>query len=746
MGIGTSMFTHGDAIFDPFTYIVFLGGRENIPNLFIWCFVIKLIAEGIAFYLYLKHFELNPYAIVIASIFYSFSGYSLIMGSNLALGTILVYTPIVFLGIEKMIDEKKVVLLGIGLFFTCIYSYYFFYILGVLSGVYLCFRLVQKKRNPIKYLFGLLIVGIVVMLLSSFALLPQLILTLRSARVSGNSDVIVNSTLIIPQWRALATMIARSVCNPVLGDANTGTYIGYALNDVLDYFQMACFSGSMLIVLLYHYMRNEPRKIKTIMFCFLLCCIAISVPFFSFMCNAFTTINARWMFLFSIIYSLAMGFSIDSIIRNGGLKLKYVIEGTILNISIFLLSVLPLYKIADNSKARLISNGMKPFCFFVTINFLFITIAWIQSSICHKIVKKYMLSFFATVLVLSDIAYNYFQWFGTEYAVCEYSEVNRVNYMDTSADIISDIMEQDTQFYRIHKNFDSVYGNNNIASENDAMVQKYYGLKSYNSVNNVNYINFLQGVGIYVALPLNLDYYKNSGVLPNEIVGPDLNYIHGVYNDRYLMNYLGVKYYLKKEQEDSFSQFLEDDQGLSYEKLYEKNGISVYKNPEAYPLAFVNERIISDDEFAKLSNEEKRLALLFYTVVDKQYENEKDIVLDATQIFKSATNKQKAFKMMNFSNDEITFEIDAGEKGGYLSFTIPYDDNWTLRIDGEQVDIEKINISFLGAQIAKGTHLVELKYIPREFYAGIIILGGTITVIIITVIANKIKRRDNKKS
>ena len=75
------------------------------------------------------------------------------MGSNFALGTVLVYAPLVFLGIEKWMDSGRIKILLAGLFLTCIYSYYFFFIMGILSAGYLCVRMLQRKRNPIPRLF-----------------------------------------------------------------------------------------------------------------------------------------------------------------------------------------------------------------------------------------------------------------------------------------------------------------------------------------------------------------------------------------------------------------------------------------------------------------------------------------------------------------------------------------------------------------------------------------------------------------
>ena len=80
MGIGDTIFTHADVLGDPFTYIIFLGGRAHIPDMFIWHFLIKLVFEGITCYFYLHHFNISRAACVYGSVLYVFSGFSLIAG------------------------------------------------------------------------------------------------------------------------------------------------------------------------------------------------------------------------------------------------------------------------------------------------------------------------------------------------------------------------------------------------------------------------------------------------------------------------------------------------------------------------------------------------------------------------------------------------------------------------------------------------------------------------------------------
>lgn len=76
------------------------------------------------------------------------------------------------------------------------------------------------------------------------------------------------------------------------------------------------------------------------------------------------------------------------------------------------------------------------------------------------------------------------------------------------------------------------------------------------------------------------------------------------------------------------------------------------------------------------------------------------------------------------------FNINQKEDG-YLATTIPYDQGFTILVDGKKVQIEKINGLFLGTKLGKGLHKIEIKYsIPGFKVALIISAFASITIMI----------------
>lgn len=107
----------------------------------------------------------------------------------------------------------------------------------------------------------------------------------------------------------------------------------------------------------------------------------------------------------------------------------------------------------------------------------------------------------------------------------------------------------------------------------------------------------------------------------------------------------------------------------------------------------------------------------------------------STRISNSAT-------VNTYENGYIDASIQAMDNG-YLATTIPWSNNWILRIDGEQVETFPVNIGFVGCRVSKGAHSVELIYDSSMQQAGLAI--SVITLLSLLVITPIATRRDNQE-
>lgn len=75
-------------------------------------------------------------------------------------------------------------------------------------------------------------------------------------------------------------------------------------------------------------------------------------------------------------------------------------------------------------------------------------------------------------------------------------------------------------------------------------------------------------------------------------------------------------------------------------------------------------------------------------------------------------------------------------QAGRLFFTIPYDEGWTLTVDGREVPLEIEAGFFMSSPIAEGSHEYELTFFPRGMREGMVVSGAALVLTAAFVIAD----------
>ena len=104
--------------------------------------------------------------------------------------------------------------------------------------------------------------------------------------------------------------------------------------------------------------------------------------------------------------------------------------------------------------------------------------------------------------------------------------------------------------------------------------------------------------------------------------------------------------------------------------------------------------------------------------------------------------KDNSMKIDSISNDKVIGSIDS-KVDGIISFQIPYSKGWHLKIDGKETKTFAVNKAFLGANLSKGNHNIELTYKTPFLRIGAIC---SFIGIIILIIVSKLDKRSLKES
>lgn len=118
-----------------------------------------------------------------------------------------------------------------------------------------------------------------------------------------------------------------------------------------------------------------------------------------------------------------------------------------------------------------------------------------------------------------------------------------------------------------------------------------------------------------------------------------------------------------------------------------------------------------------------------------------------TDAFEEAYNRlaDEQLNITSFSDTRITGDIDVIEDG-ILYLSIPYENGWTVRVDGKKVKTTKILQSMLGAEVPAGHHTIELEYMPEGFVTGVVVSGTALILFGVVAFTDTRKRRRKKSA
>lgn len=86
------------------------------------------------------------------------------------------------------------------------------------------------------------------------------------------------------------------------------------------------------------------------------------------------------------------------------------------------------------------------------------------------------------------------------------------------------------------------------------------------------------------------------------------------------------------------------------------------------------------------------------------------------------------------SSSHLEGTVTMTQGNPYLMFSVPYEKDWTVTVDGKNTETFEVIDALMAIEIAPGEHFVEIKYIPRGLYIGVIIsiISICCTLLIIT--------------
>lgn len=189
-------------LFDPFLFICYLFPRSWIPQTFALATMVKGAVGAMAMRAYLKYMGVSESTARVGALAFAFNGWvNYFVGFPSFVSSAFTF-PLILLGIEKVIKERKPITLIMGLFLLGIISFFFLVVACVWGVIYALWRYFWtiKKRNA-KENIMVIVLGVagfaIGIAMSAWTLLPSVRESALSGRTSsigkGYLDAILNA-------------------------------------------------------------------------------------------------------------------------------------------------------------------------------------------------------------------------------------------------------------------------------------------------------------------------------------------------------------------------------------------------------------------------------------------------------------------------------------------------------------------------------------------------------------------------
>jgi hypothetical protein len=698
MGMGQNILSF--SFYDPFDYILYFLGRDNMPYLIVYKEIVKILLAGILFFNYLKLLNVSNYTAILGSLFYAFCGY-MIIGSGWYLFSFEVFnTALLLLCFELLYQKNKWYWFILPVFLIGISRPFNFWLYGLFLLFYILFRIFQtEEKVDLKKtsLFFAKIIGVSILGigLSAPLFLEHVQVMIESPRGSG-PDSYFHILSAAPMFHTadkieFGTAIMRFFSSDILGSGINFKGWQNLLEAPIFYCGLPCL---LLFTQIFQFLNKTVKTAAVILMAIWL--LPIVFPYFR---------QAIW--LFSGDYYRSYSFFVGIVLIFFSVQaLHKIIAEHKLNI-ITLIATLVVLLILINypffQDKKVVDNGIRLFAeaFLVFYAFMIYSLSKKENNISYKYA-------FLAGLVLELI---YFSW----------STVNRrdtirvsdlkqpIGYNDYSNQAVQYLAKTDDSFYRIDKNYSStpaIHG-----SLNDGMVQSYYGTSSYNTFNQKYYIGYLKTMGVLSKVN-ELESRWSSGLI-NRFILESLN---------------DVKYILTKNG------YTQPNWRISHDSIAKFGNVLVLKNKFNLPLGYGYNKYMKLSSFEQLSPLQKDFVSTKTCVINDEDASKvialkefmfKDTIATSRFTFDLLKEnidslKQNSIKIITFKPTDINASINLSENE-MIYTSLPFDKGWTIKDNGKEIDKVILSGGMTGFMLNKGEHSLEFKYTSLNLRKGLYI-------------------------
>ena len=744
-------------MFNPTNLLCIFSTSENILEYYTFIILLRIGLSGFTMCKYLKYKFKNQSNLryIIFSISYALMAYNVCYFFNYMYFDTVVLFPIVILGLDKLIYERKNRLYIISLTLSIISNFYIGYMVCIFSLLYFIYNIVIYKldKNIIKdFIISSLLSGFMCMII----IIPEA------------SELLKGKALLYASSKAEYFKFNMNFLN-IFYKFLPGSTSNYDL----EYGMVNIYVSLFVIILVIKYFFNKKiskkERITTLIF-ILFFLFSISFNLLDFAWQLFQRpiwYPNRYIFTFSFFLITIAMKEITNITYKTNIK-----ENLIIIISFILLT---LYSIIS---LKIHNDNLKIISYILGIILILQYTFFLNNKNA-----KYLLVMLFFIEVTTNAIFT-LKIMGKTTTMTQYKTNEEIN--EKAVKHIKEIENKDNNFYRMELSTSTVH--------NSPSLLNYNGINHFNSVKNAKTLNFLNKFNYQVTDDTSVEFNNYNPYLTSLLGIKYINgskdemYYENVYNENPYMYLnkdalsLGYMIYNKKFKESNSS--YQNTENLINSML--NTDIKRYKvidnfNGKDTEIKEIdNKKYVISKTSIKIEIEDKASNSMFlipsrnisfvanYSIFINDDEI-KDAVIKQSPIFinkgdtykiiiksnlsKTELNslkwyqidydkyietinelKKNEFNITKYNKDNhIEGNIDVNNDKNVLLLTIPYDKGWNIYVDDNKVNYDICFDSFICLDLDKGKHNIKMNYVPSGFIVGLIISSLAFIVTIIYI-------------
>ena len=659
--------------------------------------VLKLSCCSLFGFAYIRRFVKKPQSAIIGGLLYAFSGFSIYNIFFNHFHEAMVAFPLLLIALEEAAVNKRRAFFALMVALNAFVNYFFFVGECIFLLVYFLLRITNDKRfcNNLSTFFALAFESVMGVALAGVMFIPAILTCLdvpRTGQMLNGWDLVFHD----PQQRY--GLIFQSLFFPADIPARQNFFPNSAARWSSVSAYLPLFSMAGVISFIRYKTKHWAKYLAPIMLLFALI-PGLNATFVLFNDNYYT----RWYYMPILVCC----FMTAAALEDKEIDMRYGVKWCALGVGLIsLVGILP-SKVKktitdpiteESSKIEVVElfqlpNEKLPF-------WISVILAITALIVCYILIKR-KARLNTDFFLRRAIVYTMVACMGFSYYTLIYGRSLGPRVGDYNSIVDATIeLDDEEDFYRVE-----TFGVTNNAN----MLWDMYGFRSFHSI--------LPGSAF--------EYYETLGFERSVNTDPD-----GAY---YAMRSLNsTKYFIVqtyKEDNKDTKELLEDMD--FFEKIDEQDGFSIYKNNAYIPMGYSYDHYISYQDFDSVASEKGanmliRACLLNNEQIEKYEGLLTEIDVEETIGFTKEAFIEDAGELALTCVDSFKavangfIATSSYDTDRFVVFSVPYESGWSATVNGQPVEIEKVNGGVMGIKVPAGNCEIKFDYVTPGLKAGIV--------------------------